>query len=444
VYPVWCDDDGGWHEGMAYWSSYINRFTWWADVMRVAMGIDAFDKPYFSQIGYYPLYMQPPGTKGGGFGDLCARRTSKSNVGLMSIFAAQARNPFWQWYVEKHGGSRSGSGYIGFIRGALPEVAAAPPLELPSSRCFRGTGQAILNRTLLDAKDNVQIIFKSSPFGSQSHGYEAQNAFLLYAFGERLFIRTGRRDSYGSAHHKQWMWQTKSTNCITVNGKGQRAHSAASAGRILDFQTSAAFDYVAGEASGAYGEKLLRQFTRRVLFIKPDVVLIFDTLRTPQPATFEWLLHAPRRMQVDSTADVRIVNGEAACRASFLWPVGLALDQSDTFAPPPRPRIKLTEYHLTARTSQKSSRQHFVVLMRVHRSGVTPGASPRLQVIENGFALTTPCGDGTAQVLLRTDGVAPLEGYGMVCAGQIVGTIRTADGAVRSRLLIDRTQPVQP
>jgi hypothetical protein len=25
-YPVWNDSDGGWHEGLAYWNSYISRF----------------------------------------------------------------------------------------------------------------------------------------------------------------------------------------------------------------------------------------------------------------------------------------------------------------------------------------------------------------------------------------------------------------------------------
>ena len=50
TYPVWSDDDGGWHEGVSYWSSYIGRFTWWADVMRAAFGINAFQKPYFSKV----------------------------------------------------------------------------------------------------------------------------------------------------------------------------------------------------------------------------------------------------------------------------------------------------------------------------------------------------------------------------------------------------------
>ncbi|MHC4606974.1 MAG: DUF4962 domain-containing protein, partial [Planctomycetota bacterium] len=59
VYPVWCDDDGGWHEGISYWSSYIGRFAWWAGIMKVATGVDAYKKPYFSKVGYYPIYMMP-------------------------------------------------------------------------------------------------------------------------------------------------------------------------------------------------------------------------------------------------------------------------------------------------------------------------------------------------------------------------------------------------
>ncbi|MCH5372462.1 MAG: DUF4962 domain-containing protein, partial [Planctomycetes bacterium] len=103
TYPVWSDDDGGWHEGSSYWSSYISRFTWWADVMRSAMQIDAYRKPYFKRCGYYPMYLMPPNKVGGGFGDLTARRTAGSNRSLMSVLAAQAGDPHWQWYVEQLG-----------------------------------------------------------------------------------------------------------------------------------------------------------------------------------------------------------------------------------------------------------------------------------------------------------------------------------------------------
>lgn len=400
AYPVWCDSDGGWHEGSSYWASYIGRFTWWADVMRVAMGIDAYRKPYFSQIGYYPLYLQPPGTAGGGFGDLAAERPSKSAVPVMTTFASQARNPYWQWYVDVQGGPQEEKGYIGFVRGALPRVEPKPPADLPTSRCFRGTGQAVLNTTLLDARDNVEIVFKSSPFGTQSHGYDAQNAFLLYAFGERLLVSTGRRDIHGSAHHTQWMWETKSTNSITVNGQGQNKHSSASVGEITAFHTSAAFDFVAGEAARAYGGRLKR-FARRILFVKPELIVLHDRLEAPTPSTFEWWLHAPTKMEANGQGDIRVVNGAAACRVALLAPAGLKLTVTDQFDPPPRARVKLTEWHLAAATAAAAPDADFVTVIHPYRAGARPPAPARLTATDGGFTLEAPLAEGKAVVALQ-------------------------------------------
>ncbi|UKI31211.1 MAG: heparinase II/III family protein [Lentisphaeria bacterium] len=80
----------------------------------------------------------------------------------------------------------------------------------------------MLNTTLLDGKKNIQLQFKSSPVGTWSHGYDANNSFLLNVFGERMLIRSGRRDMYASNFHSNWMWETKSENNITVNGIGQK------------------------------------------------------------------------------------------------------------------------------------------------------------------------------------------------------------------------------
>ncbi len=437
VYPVWCDDTGGWHEGVSYWSSYIYRFTWWADVMREAMGIDAFDKPYFSQVGYYPMYLQPPGTRGGGFGDLTARRTSKDNCRVMSIFAAQANNPEWQWYVEQHGKPSNEGGYIGFIRGALPKTLAKPPSDLPASRCFQGIGQAMLNTTLENAGDNVEIIFKSSPFGTQSHGYEANNSFLLYAFGERLFIRTGRRDSYGSIHHKQWMWHTKSVNCITVNGESQGRRLASAVGEILDFHTDPVFDYVSGEASGAYDGQVDR-FTRRMLFVKPETVVIFDTLAAPEPASFEWRLHAPVEMSIQGQHDILVTNGKAACKANFLWPQNLNLSQTNQFDPPPRPRIKLVEYHLTAQTPAKNKAMSFVTVLRPHRAGQSLRGEAKLVQVDGGFAVKTPHGEGEATILLQTDSGRMLTYKNLKSDVEVSATLTDSDGQVTHTFALDR------
>ncbi len=402
VYPVWSDDDGGWHEGSAYWSSYLTRFTWWQDIQRVALGISGYRKPFFSSVGDFALYVMPPNVPRGGFGDLTGGRTASSNVGLMSVFAAQAQNPYWQDYVERLGGPSSGGGYVGFIRGALPPVQRRPLTELPTSKLFRGTGLALLHTDITDARNDVQIEFKSSPFGSQSHGYEAQNSFLLYAYGEPLLIRTGQRDSYGSDHHRNWMWSTRSVNSITVSGQGQIPHSAAAKGEIVAFETSERFDYVAGECGGAYPDGLVERFRRHILFIKPGLVAIFDDLRTPEPQTFEWWLHAPTEMVIGGQRDIRVAVGEAGCRVEMLAPDGLAVTQTDQFDPPPRPRVRLVQYHLTAATDEPAREQQFATLIRPHRAGAEPASGGAFERGANCGAIRATLADGEAIMLFRT------------------------------------------
>ncbi len=412
AYPVWSDEDGGWHEGSSYWASYQDRFTWWADVMREAMGIDAFDKPYYSQVGYYGMYLMPPGKVGGGFGDLCARKTSSSFRGITSIFAAQAQNGHWQWWVDQHGGSQETGGYIGFIRGALPKVPARRPDDLPASRLFRGTGQAYLNTQIFDAKDSVQIAFKSSPFGTQSHGYEANNSFLLWAYGQRMLIRSGYRDSYGSDHHRNWMWSTRSVNNITVNGRGQGRRTASAQGQIIAFATTDAMDLVIGEAGGAYEEPLDR-FTRAILFVKPDLMIVYDRLAAPKASTFEYWLHAVNKMEVRDQHNVIVRNDDVFCAMDFLTPAGLTFTQTDQYDPNPRPRITLREWHLTAKNPQPAKRLEFVTVYRLGRGAEPPSRQTSLRDIPGGYVLETGLREGRVTVLLPTDDTTPLRWKGV-------------------------------
>jgi len=427
TYPVWSDDDGGWHEGTSYWASYLNRFSWWADVMREAMGIDAYDKPFFSKVGYYAMYLMPPGKVGGGFGDLTARRTARHNVPIMSTFAAQANNGHWQWYVEALGGPEPAGGYIGFVRGALPGVKPIKPDELPSSRLFSGIGQAYLNSSILDAGDSVQVVFKSSPFGTQSHGYEANNSFLLWGYGQRLLIRSGYRDSYGSDHHRNWMWSTRSVNNITVNGRGQGRRTAAARGQIVAFKTTDAVDIVVGEAGGAY-EVPLERFRRAIIFVKPEVVVVYDRLAAKEPSTFEYWLHAVNKFGVRDQHAISVRNGDVACEIDFLAPGGMRFEQTNQYDPNPRPRITLREWHLRGTTGAKSRSTEFVAVYRPHRvERALPGES-RLVEIEGGYVLKARLSDGELTALLPTDDDATLNAFGMKSKGAIKVRLERSDG----------------
>ena len=426
TYPVWSDDDGGWHEGISYGHSYLGRFTWWADVMREAMGIDAYDKPFFSKAGYYTMYLMPPDKEGGGFGDGAWRRSSSRNVSLMSQFAAQAGNGHWQWYVEQMGRAREVGGYIGFVRGTLPKVEAKPPDGLASSRLFRGTGQAYLNSDLTNAGKSVQVIFKSSPFGTQSHGNEANNSFVLWAYGKRLLVRSGHYDSYGSDHHSNWVWSTRSVNNITVNGRGQRKRTANARGEIVGFKTTPSMDIVVGEAGQAYEGGILDRFTRSIIFVKPELVVVYDRLEAKESSTFEYWLHAINKIDVENQHDIRVRNDDVVCDIDFLTPSGLAFKQTNEYDPKPRARIKLREWHLTAATAEKKKHTEFVTVYRPHRTGDKVPREANLEQIKGGYALKVKLSDGEFTALLPTDDDATLKAFGLTSKGTIKCRLKRA------------------
>ncbi len=382
-YPVWGGNDGGWHEGMAYWESYLSRFMNWALVSRTAFQIDPFEKPFFRETGYYGMYTLPPGTQTGAFGDLAFRMTSHRIAPLMSQLAVGANNRYWCWYADKH--RLSGRNYLDFVFTAKSgSLTAEVPEALPSSRCFKDTGLAVLNTNLLDGLNNVQVHFKSSPFGRQSHGYNANNAFLLNVDGAPVFIRSGHRDVYGSPHHAKWMFETKSDNAILINGKGQRVHTADATGQITEFHTQPQLDVLIGEAGDAYEPGT--RWTRRIFFFKPSAVLIHDVLEAPEPAQYQWLLHATAPFELGPnyaacTPDV----GKAEVR--FLRPLSLNLSQKDVCDPPPYAwsNIELKEWHLTAETTEQKAQQEFITLITVKEAPAT--------------AITTPAAEGVRVVL---------------------------------------------
>lgn len=384
AYPVWGDDDGGWHEGIAYWNSYLSLFMYWAAIMSSAFDINVFDKPFFRHAGDFALYAMPPGASAGAFGDLAQGATSNRVAPLMLLLANGSRNPYWKWYADTCQAS-PGNGYLGFLYAMqLAGLEGKPPEGLPTSRCFRGTGLAVLNTNLLDGTDNIQVHFKSSPFGRQSHGYNSNNAFLLNINGQRAFIQSGNRDLHGSEHHRNWMWQTKSDNAILVNGEGQMPHTSTARGYISAFETSPAVDVVVGEAADSYAD--LARWTRRLMFFKPYAILIHDVLDAPEPATFDWLLHGLGGPFTVEGRDVHWEGDAGQARVRFLQPETLAISQTDAMDPSPGDyaQLKWKEWHLTARTTEKAQHREFLVLITLQAAKVTeqhrPGGRTRVRL----------------------------------------------------------------
>lgn len=394
-YPVWSDDDGGWHEGVSYWSGYQSKAVWWLQVAQAALEIDGLKKPFFAQVGDYPLYLAPPHSPNAGFGDLSFRPMNASSfleyhLRARSISGNGGNAKYWHWWAQQKQMPTPG-GVLGFLyRANLPPLPEPkPPTDLPQSKIFHGIGVASLHSTLLDSRDDVHFAFKASPFGSQSHGHNPQNSFLLNAFGEALLVANGYRDLHGSEFHYKFVHSTHAQNAVLVNGQGQIPHSVAATGKIVRETLTPGYDYIAGDATAAYGGKLQKAW-RHVVFVKgaQPYIVLYDELLAPEPARFQFMLHALKSFTIDNkAARLRVDLPKASLDVAYLPPVPLTFEQTDGFNPPPTKEFP-NIWHVEAATQDARRELGMVTILMPYRAGQAPKWQAQRRD-ENGAGGTT-------------------------------------------------------
>lgn len=382
-YPVWADDDGGWHEGLSYWGGYMSKSVWWLQVAESALGIDGLKKPFFAQVGDFPLYVAPPHSPNMGFGDLSHRPPSTGWGGFMEYFIRSARSSgaasasaaaYWRWWTEQWK-MKGEEGVLGFLYHAnlasLP--AAEAPSDLPQSKVSHGV--ASLHTTLLDSREDVHLLFKSSPFGTQSHGHNPHNSFQLNAYGDALLTTCVYRDLHGSKFHYEWAHSTVAHNAVLVNGQGQIKHTPAPHGRIVEAQLTPELDYLVGDATAAYGNRLQR-YRRHVAFVKRDpanpVIVLYDDLAAAEDSTFQFMLHALKPFTVDDrNAQLSVEQPHAGVEAKYLSPMPLAFRQWVGYEPKPDREFP-NQWHIEAGTREKRKEIGVLTVLVPFRAGHRP------------------------------------------------------------------------
>lgn len=387
AYPVWSDDDGGWHEGLSYFAGYMSKVTWWLDAARVAIGIDGFKKPFFAHFGDYYLYSCPPGTPEMGLGDLAWRPVS-GGMSWMHFFVRRTGNPYWAWWLDAWKVPIDfGEPVLSFLWSEAPPVKPEPPVSLPPSKVFRGTGIAVLNTSLLDAADNVELRFKASPMGRWSHGHDPHNSFTLDAYGVALLVNNVYRDLYGTPFHKDWVWTTRAQNALLVDGFGQKPHSADLGGRIVKWDFQDGMDYLVGDAAASY-EGRLKKALRHVVFVKPDLIVLADEVEAPKPSTYQLMLHGQGPFFVKE-ADQRLIldRGEAGVVVDYVSEQPLKMRQWQGYEPQPdhsylasikNPGIPM-QWHVEAATTSPADGSFSLTVLRPFKRGGEPSSAVRVE-----------------------------------------------------------------
>lgn len=272
------------NEGLSYWSYGGNIIAKYADLIKCVYGIDLYQHPWLAQTARFPIYCAPPQGFTVSFSD--AAQNGLSNHGNMGpvdrVFsrklASSAKDPYALCY--------SGTADDG-------EIIAKVPTDIPQSRFFSHIGLAVFNTCLTDARENVSLGFHSGKYFA-GHQHADQNSFVINAYGDKLAIDGGYYDWYGSPHFKTYSIQTQAHNTVLVNGKGQAVHKSGADGMIKNYFDSWSFGYAEGDAANplVYGGEL-SEFNRKIIFVKPEFVIIYDKLSSRSaPAVFTWMLHA--------------------------------------------------------------------------------------------------------------------------------------------------------
>jgi hypothetical protein len=229
-------------------------------------------------------------------------------------------------------------------------------------------------------------------------------------------------------HHAEWTRRTKANNCILVDGAGQLVRDDKAAGRISAFRHQKALTYVCGDAAAAYGGKLTR-FLRHVLYLRPGVFAVLDDLAAPQPARFDWLLHAFDRMTVDgSAATVVSARRGATLTAQLHCEGGLAFSQTDRFDtpfnegnPPEYREERDNQWHFRAATKSAAAETQIAALLVVRDAA-------------SGFTTEHRRHPGWAGIVLRS-----AEGAGEIWAQVTPG----APGPLGKGILAARWKPAK-
>ena len=134
------------------------------------------------------------------------------------------------------------------------------------------------------------LCFDAGPLGSSSHRHEDKLNVVLWAYGRELLFDSGG-GSYESSIWRTWGTSSYSHNCITVDGLAQKGGDGSYAATDADYQSQAPSTCVGNPGptttsppviyNRGYGTSYTNRpatQTRRVLFVKPDIYIVADTM----------------------------------------------------------------------------------------------------------------------------------------------------------------------
>jgi len=177
-----------------------------------------------------------------------------------------------------------------------------PPRDV--SHGFPYAGYCVMRSSW--GSDANMLCFDAGPPGI-AHVHQDKLSVTLWAYGRELLLDTGG-GPYEKSKWREYGLDTYSHNTVLVDNHPHRRQHFASFDSLDDvsWRSLDDFDYAAGVYDDLYGEGRLATHHRRILFIKPDIFFVVDTLVPSGEHTYQarWHLKEPNARLQEGTNTV--------------------------------------------------------------------------------------------------------------------------------------------
>ena len=352
-------EDGSDYEGPVYWRYGFQFLLFPLHLLAQESGIDLQDNDFMRHAFNYRLAVSASNwVNTANFGDCHDRRSSHSRMMLYRL-ASLYRNGHAQWLADHFDeiGEWDREGREGMVKpGLLPEawvdfvwydptVEPEPLHTLPKTMVFPDLG-LLTTRSSWD-KDATYLAFKcGTPNGTRGwqlgqqfnrlhgwktikadHDHNDANSFILTRGDDYLTVDQGYAKQKLTRHH----------STLLVDGQGQyldgdkdpyKGLPEAWGGRLNNWFVADEAVYMRGEAAGAYSAELdLTQFSRQMLMLDADTIVLCDDVRLDTPRKLEWLLQTDSAAHQIGNQAWRVCTETHSLQVDALEPQAIASDQ---------------------------------------------------------------------------------------------------------------------
>ncbi|MEG1622524.1 MAG: DUF4962 domain-containing protein [Alistipes sp.] len=424
-YETWCcrfpilgGDDGGWHDGSSYFQVNFETFIYLPFMLKRLTGVDFFDLPWYHNLPSFLIYSFPKGSYSTGFGDGFEKMKtpSKMYAGFADALARELKSPEARWYADQLLGGASPTAANAASAFTLYRLLSDVPADsvqpqAPAVNCskyYPDAGFSLMHTDPTCAEKDLMATFMALPFGATGHAHAAHNGFTISYGGRELFGGTGHYSNFND-RHTLLHYRTRGHNTILADGMAQTIGENGY-GWLARFADTPALTYTLGDATHAYdsmrtpfwidrmqlsgveythengfGDPGITRFRRHFLFLKPNIIVIYDELEAKDPVTWTWLLHGYQPIDKLSKTAVTSTNGAGFGRMDLLTTGKLSTTVSNDFFAPAinwkgrtgeggAPLEYTKHWHTEFATAEKSRTQRFLAIFQI---------SPEEQILQS-------------------------------------------------------------